>query len=128
MMPDLLFRSVVRARSDADGAGEIQRGNRRLATVLLEFGGDWLMHGVRYDRILASTALALILAAPLTGAPSGANAAPPRPQQPVYSPWWGGPVQAPPGRIPQKKATAPKTKPTPAVAAPAAAPADVAPA
>jgi L,D-transpeptidase YcbB len=75
------------------------------------------MHGVRYDRILASTALTLILAAPVTGAFSGANAAPPRPPQPVYAPWFGGPVQAPPARVPQKKATAPKSKPTPAAAA-----------
>src|SRR5260370_34468546 len=114
MMPRLLFRSVIRARSDADGAGEIQRGNRRLATVLLEFGGDWLMHGVRYDRILASTALALILAAPL----GGANAAPPRPPQAVYyAPWFGGPVQTIPPRATAPRQAATESQPAPAPAA-----------
>jgi hypothetical protein len=138
-MPELTLKDVAlccfgrpfgpgRMRMGQGNSREIQRWNRCLATVLRNSGETSLMHGVRYDRILASTALALILAAPLGGAFSGANAAPPRPPGEVYSPWWGGPVRAPPARVPQKKATAPKSKPTPAATAPAAESAAAAPA
>jgi L,D-transpeptidase YcbB len=74
------------------------------------------MHGLRYDRILASTALALILAAPL-----GASAAP---QQPAGKLATAAPTAAPATTAATPSTAAPTDQPaTPPAAAPSEAPA-----
>jgi L,D-transpeptidase YcbB len=74
------------------------------------------MHGLRYDRILASTALALILAAPL-----GATAAP---QQPAGKLATAAPTAAPATTAATPSTAAPTDQPaTPPAAAPSEAPA-----
>jgi murein L,D-transpeptidase YcbB/YkuD len=75
------------------------------------------MNGHRYDRILASTALALILAAPI----GAACAAPPRPPGDIAAPWWGRPAPTAAPRSTAPRRTITRSKAAPATAAPAAA-------
>src|SRR5262249_57339345 len=69
--------------------------------------GESLMHGFRYDRILAGTALALILAIPMVGLAQGPNKMAPAPT-----------TASPPAALPVEEAATPT--PAPVAASPAA--------
>src|SRR5262249_61514106 len=89
------------------------RARRGASTTIL---GESLMHGFRYDRILAGTALALILAIPMVGLAQDPNKTPPAPT--TASPSAASPVQqAPPPSLPPRAASPAEQVSTPTLAA-----------
>src|SRR5436309_1158065 len=130
------FGCRIRVRSELCNAAELQGGELRLARPRWN-PGECPMRSPRYDRILASTALALILAAPLsasadTEVPEIAAApmmAAAQPASEASSRSAAAPSETP-AEI--KESTAPATPSAPAAAerlpAPAAAPSQEAPA